>query len=309
VRTTGLKHRNALQNWSVNYVAISTAVIIPSLNSPIIDRIVAALRAQEDVVKAVEIIVVGIDDAKLVPAVDGVIFIDTGKPALASVARNRGVAATDAELLIFLDSDCLPTPDWLAEHVAAHQAGHPVVSGSVLPEGKNYWQLTYNLSLFHELLQPNAAGPRDFLATMNLSVERGVIDRVGLLDEQINRVEDVDWTTRMRRAGIVPFFWPPAAVWHEHNRTTLARVWEDCALSGYYMRTLRLEHSDLLLAPAILRYPRLVLALSPLIALAVTGRILWKRPFIVSRFWRTIPALYLTKIAWCWGASRPGEPS
>jgi GT2 family glycosyltransferase len=289
-------------------MSLSTAVIIPSLNSPLIAEVVGAVRAQEGVATQPEIIIVGKDEANLVPHLEQVQFIDTGQPALAATARNLGAAATDAELLIFLDSDCLPEPSWLAAHIAAHQAGHPVVSGSVLPTGENYWQLTYNLTLFHELLRPNPPGPRDFLATLNLSVERQVLEEVGLMDEGINRVEDVDWTTRMRRGGITPFFWPEAAVWHSHNRTTLARVWQDCALSGYHMRKLRLEHDDLLRAPGILRYPRLVLALSPLIALAATGRILWKRPYIVHRFWHTIPALYLTKIAWCWGASRPTEP-
>lgn len=288
-------------------MTLSVAVIIPSLNSPLIAEVVEAVRSQEGVATFPEIIIVGRDEAKLVPRVAGVRFIDTREPVLASIARNRGVAATTAELLIFLDSDCIPLPGWLAGHLAAHEQGHSVASGSVLPAGKNYWQLTYNLTLFHEVLQVNEPGPRDFLATLNLSVEREVLEAVGLMDEQINRVEDVDWTTRMRRAGLTPYFWPEAAVRHEHTRTTFAQVWQDCALSGYHMRTLRLEHKDMLRAPGILRYPRLVLALSPLIALVATGRILLKRPYILYRFWRTIPGLYLTKIAWCWGASRP-EP-
>jgi len=289
-------------------MSFSTAVIIPSLNSPLIAEVVAAVQAQVGIAAQPEIIIVGKDESNLIPTAEGVRFIDSGEPVLAATARNRGAIATEAELLLFLDSDCLPVPQWLAAHIEAHEAGHPVVSGSVLPVGDNYWHLTYNLTLFHEVLRPNPAGPRDFLATLNLSVERKVLAQVGLMDERINRVEDVDWTTRMRRAGITPFFWPAAAVRHQHSRTAAAQVWQDCALSGYHMRQLRLKHDDLLRAPGILRYPRLVLALSPLIALAATGRILWKRPYILRRFWRTIPALYWTKIAWCWGASRQDEP-
>lgn len=287
-------------------MSLSTAVIIPSLNSPLIAEVVGAVRSQAGVAEAPQIIVVGRDEANLVPSSEAVRFIDTGEPVIASIARNRGIAATEADLLIFLDSDCLPLPGWLAGHIAAHEAGHKVVSGSVLPAGDSYWQLTYNLTLFHEILRPNPPGPRDFLATLNLSVDRDVIAKAGVMDERVDRVEDVDWTTRMRRAGITPYFWPTAAVRHQHSRTTLPQVWQDCALSGYHMRRLRLEHGDMLTAPDILRYPRLVLLLSPLIALAATARILWKRPYIRRYYWKTIPALYLTKIAWCWGASRPG---
>ncbi|GAB4275331.1 MAG: hypothetical protein Kow0080_24670 [Candidatus Promineifilaceae bacterium] len=285
---------------------MKTAVIIPSLNSPLINQVIHALLNQQ--IKPSEIIIVGKDDLHLIPTEAPIRFIDTGKPVFASVARNRGAEASNAELLVFLDSDCIPTPTWLAEHIKAHKAGYKVVSGSVLPEGENFWHLTYNLTLFHEILTFNSPGPRDFLATINLSVKREVFETVGGMSEIINRVEDVDWTTRMRRAGIQPHFWPQAAVRHLHNRKKASSVWRDCALSGYHMRRLRLEHQDLLQAPAILRYPRLIWWVSPFIAAWATGRILWKRPLIFKQYWQTIPAIYLTKIAWCWGASRTTEP-
>lgn len=287
----------------------STAVIIPSLNSPIIDRVVKVVLQQEGVLSAPDIIVVGKDEAQLVPLSTSVTFVDTQEPVLASMARNRGVEYTDADLLVFLDSDCIPAPNWLAEHITAHEAGHAVVSGSVLPTGENYWHLTYNLTLFHEVLTFNSPGPRDFLATLNLSVSRDVWKHVGGMSETINRVEDVEWTTRMRQAGIQPYFWPGAIVHHIHNRRSLRTVWRDCALSGYHMRQLRLRRADMLQAPWLLNYRRLVWWLSPIVAAWATGRIIWKRPFILTRFWYTLPAIYLTKIAWCWGASRKKEPS
>ena len=287
---------------------MKTAVIIPSLNSPIIDQIITGVLHQEHITHQPEIVIVGKDDYGKIPPDSPVTFIDTEKPVLAAIARNRGARATDAELLLFLDSDCIPTPTWLAAHQEAHQAGHKVVSGSVLPKGTNYWHITYNLTLFHEILSLNDAGPRNFLATLNLSVEREVFNTIGGMNETINRVEDVDWTTRIRRAGIQPYFWPSAAINHLHNRSTPQAVWRDCALSGYHMRQLRLTHQDLLTAPGLLRYPRLVLLFSPIIATWATGRILWKRPYILKKFWYTIPAISWTKLAWCWGASQVTEP-
>lgn len=273
-----------------------------------IDQVITAVLSQEGVAAAPEIIVVGRDEPGIIPIDGAVRFLDTGFPVTAAVARNRGAAATSAELLIFLDSDCLPQQGWLRAHQLAHAAGHRVVSGSVLPQGSNYWHLIYNLTLFHEVLAFNAPGPRNFLATLNLSVAREVFATVGGMDETVNRVEDVDWTTRMLRAGIQPFFWPTAAVYHAHNRKTVAQVWRDCALSGYHMRWLRLRHADLLQAPGLLRYPRLVWWFAPVIAAWATGRIMLKRPLLVRRFWHTLPGIYFTKIAWCWGASQPNQP-
>ncbi len=164
------------------------------------------------------------------------------------------------------------------------------------------------MSGFHQVLTTNVPGPRDFLATLNLSVHRSVIDQVGGMNPTLNRVEDVDWTTRMRRVGIQPYFTPEAPVRHHHNRTDLRRVWNDCALSGYQMRWLRLQHDDLLQAPGLLRQRRLVWWLSPFIATWATARIIWQHPRMAARFWHTLPAIYLTKIAWCWGASRQALP-
>ena len=281
------------------------AIIIPSLNSPLIDQVLEAIKSQAEIEKVGQIIVVGKDDAGLISQTDCIQLIDTGHPVRASQARNLGMARAQAEILIFMDSDCLPRPGWLAQHIAAHEAGHTVVGGGVIPAGRNYWHLVYNLTLFHEYLSSAPAGPRDYLPTLNLSVARAVIEQVSGMDEAIDRVEDIDWTTRMRRAGIQPYFWPAAAVYHQHNRDNMKLVWQDCAHSGYHMRWLRLRHQDMLQAPVLFRWPRLVWWLSPLIAAWTTGRIFARQPVTFLRYWYTLPAIFLTKIGWCWGASRP----
>ncbi|MFZ0547315.1 MAG: glycosyltransferase [Candidatus Promineifilaceae bacterium] len=287
---------------------LTVSIVIPSLNSPIIDKVIDAILQQDKFEAVQEVVVVGKDDAHLLQPMKPVQFIETEKPILAAAARNRGIAASTGELLIFLDSDCLVQPGWLAEHMAAHEAGHCVVSGGILPEGENYWHLSYNLTLFHELLSTNSAEPKNFLATLNLSVDRVVIDQIGMMDETIDRVEDVDWTTRMRQAGIQPYFWPKAAVYHDHNRRTFKAVWRDCALSGFHMRQLRLRYSGWLQAPRILRNRFLVVLLSPFIAAWATLRILLRRRNILFQFPQTIPALFLTKVAWCWGAGQSKPP-
>lgn len=284
-----------------------TAVIIPSLNSPIVDRVVAAVLDQTGATTLNGIYVVGRDEANLLPRHEQVHLVDTGQPVPPGEARNCGLAATNAELLIFLDADCLPQPGWLAAHRAAHDAGHPVVGGGVMPVGKGYWHLSYNLTLFHEVFTTMPAGPRPYLPTLNLSVERRVVDTVGPLNADLPRAQDIEWSTRMRQAGFMPYFAPTAAVRHAHDRHTLTAVWRDCARSGQYMRAIRLRYPELLQAPGLLRYRTLVRLLSPAIAAWATARIVARRPAAWLPFAHTLPAIYVTKIAWCWGAGRPAR--
>jgi glycosyltransferase involved in cell wall biosynthesis len=282
------------------------SIIIPSLNSPILDQIVTAILAQDNAELIKEIVIVGKDDLGILTKKYNslVNFIDTETAVPPATARNIGIQATSSDLLVFIDSDCVPQARWLTEHLAAHQAGHSVVSGGVIPDGENYWALSYNLTMFYEYLSNAAPGPRFFLPTLNLSVEKRVIETVGLLDENLPRSQDLDWTTRMNEAGFQPYFWPAAAIQHQHNRTTMNQLWRDCVRSGHYARQARLTHQDTLHTPVWLRSRIFILLLSPLIAAGVSLRVLRLRPFILKHHWQTIPAIYISKLAWCWGASR-----
>ncbi len=280
------------------------SVIIPSLNSPILDDVLAAVRSQEGIEDVDEILVVGRDEPGLVGD-DGVArLIDTGRPVNSAVARNRGIRESSAPLLLFLDSDCVPRPGWLRAHQMAHAAGHAVVGGSVPPTGRTYWSRGYNLGMFQKYLPTRPAGPRAILPTLNLSVERRAIKAAGRLDETLARSQDMEWTARMGAARFQPWFQPEAIIDHRHNRDTFHSVWNDCARSGYYSRQVRLKHSELLGTPGILRRPSLLRLLSPLIAAAATARIVAGHPPIIRDHLSGLPAIFLTKLAWAWGAGR-----
>ena len=53
----------------------------------------------------------------------------------AVAARQRGAAGSRGEVLAFTDSDCAPDPVWLAEGVAALDAGADLVVGPTMPAG------------------------------------------------------------------------------------------------------------------------------------------------------------------------------
>ena len=198
------------------------SIIIPSLNSPLIDRVITALIAQSRIEAIQEILVVGRDVPGLVPRHPLVTFVDTGVPVTAPVARNIGIRMAQAITLAFIDADCVAELDWLACLLEARDAGNDVVSGAMEFDNDNYWATAYNISMFHEFLPTAPAGYRVHLPTANLLVRRHVIDAVGPLDEMLPRGQDTDWTARMTEHGYRLRFVPQARVHHDHARRTRA---------------------------------------------------------------------------------------
>lgn len=141
----------------------------------------------------------------------------------AASARNRGLAATMAPLLVFLDDDMIPDPGCLAAHAAAHGAhpgalvlGHmpvsPLSPRSFLTEGLDGWAARR-----HDRLKAPGAVPRwtDVL-TGHLSIGRPAFGRVGGFDPSFTAGgtfggEDVEFGWRAVEAG-VPLVYAPDAI-------------------------------------------------------------------------------------------------
>jgi Glycosyl transferase family 2 len=51
-----------------------------------------------------------------------------------ALARNRAVATTDAEIVVFTDDDCRPSPNWVASLAAGFGAGIGIVQGRTIPD-------------------------------------------------------------------------------------------------------------------------------------------------------------------------------
>ena len=81
------------------------SVIIPNLNSPIVNRTVESILKQQFDRTLFEIIVIGMDRFNLIKNNDQVIFIDTKKQISPAKARNRGAKIANGKVLVFIDSD------------------------------------------------------------------------------------------------------------------------------------------------------------------------------------------------------------
>lgn len=178
------------------------AVIIPHFND--LDRLMRCLEAlMPQVSAAVEVVVV--DNASSV-ALDVVtrtfpdlrLVVERQKGA--AMARNRGVGETTAAHLFFLDSDCVPTPDWLATALMLKDRAD-VVGGTVTVFDETPAPRS-GAEAFETVFAFDNAGyiaSKGFSVTANLLTTRRVFNDVG--DFRAGMSEDLDWCQRATAKG------------------------------------------------------------------------------------------------------------
>jgi len=155
----------------------------------------------------------------------------------AGPARNGGAAVAIGEVLAFLDSDCVPEPQWIAEGMVA-LAGHDVVGGSVNVFANDPDKLTAAeaFECIFAFNNENYLRRKGFVVSANLFCEKVVFDRVGGFATGVS--EDVDWCHRALAQGLRIGFAPKAAVGHPARRSwaELKRKWSRINSQTYVLK-------------------------------------------------------------------------
>jgi glycosyltransferase involved in cell wall biosynthesis len=176
------------------------SVIIPVRNgASFLPQAVASIQAQN--YPALEIIVVddgSTDDvSQALPRLPATIRYFRQESSGPSAARNRGIRESGGEFIAFLDVDDLWPADNLRIMVEA-MAANPqldVVQGYAqimrqMPDTGEYEFIGCPLEVFLDYLGGGL-------------YRRSAFDRVGLLDENLNYCEDLDWFYRARAGGLL----------------------------------------------------------------------------------------------------------
>lgn len=185
------------------------------------------------------------------------------------VARLRNLALTAARTpwVAFTDSDCVPSPGWLAGLVAAAADGVGVVQGQVIPDPAvplERWHLSLEVSSFTRLYE-----------TANLMVRRGPLLELGGFDEGLGLYgEDTAAGWRLARAGWRGVFTADAvvahAVTHPGMRRVLRRVWQTYRNWPGLIRLFPEMRQELMWRPLFLRRTDVAIVLLALTPLTVT---------------------------------------
>jgi GT2 family glycosyltransferase len=200
----------------------NVSVIIPHYNDLSgLDRCLAALVQQTYPAELTEIIVSDNGSPQGIEAVRACI---AGRAGLvqsqtrgAGPTRNCGVVASSAPLLAFIDSDCIPEPQWLSGGVAA-LAGNDVIGGPVNVVVDHDGPLSPAEAYEMVFAFNNKAYIRKkgFTGAGNMFVSRAVFDDVGPFGVGLS--EDVDWCHRAGARGYRLRYAPDAAVAHPARR-------------------------------------------------------------------------------------------
>lgn len=161
-----------------------------------------------------------------------------------SIARNYGMARADGDFFVFVDSDCILPPGYIASlrrSLAASPAdcfGGPDAAHSSF--SKTQKAINYAMTSFLTTggIRGGKVSMEKFTPrTFNMGFSREVYDRVGGFREMFS--EDIDMSTRIRLAGFRTMLFPDVYVYHK-RRVDMRKFWKQVHVFGMSRITLEL---------------------------------------------------------------------
>lgn len=219
-------------------------------------------------------------------------------------ARNIGVEKARGDIVLFLDTDCIPAPTWIDDMFHALQT-HEVdgVGGGV--ENGTPWNMTgsvgFYLEFFRFLTHKGSPYQAYFFMGGNSGFRKEVCQSIPFNDLSVG--DDFLFAWNMAKQGKSLMFVPSAVVRHV-NRTGLRTVLRYQYLLGKGACRYRQSVSPKL--SAFFRWmPYTIFLTPPVVMLWISGIVLKRRNLMGwSSFFPLMPALCLGHLVWAWGFFR-----
>ena len=201
--------------------ADDVTLVVPVRDRPEgLSHLVGALRADP---ATAGLPVVVVDDGSVVPvSVPGATVLRHEVARGPAAARNTGLRSATSEFVAFLDSDCVPEPQWL-ERLRPHldDPRLAVVAPRIvaLAGAERGWLSDYEAAVSALDMGPDPAAVRPLSAASYLPSAALLARRSALgdgFDEAMRVAEDVDLVWRLTAAGWRVRYEPGARVAHDH---------------------------------------------------------------------------------------------
>lgn len=287
---------------------MTVSVVIPAYNCAAhIERLLSSLRAQTYPRDRYEIILVddgssdetaALAERALTRWPDGagrVLRKPNGGPAS---ARNAGIRASTADVIAFIDADCVADEDWLERVVGALAGADAGAAGAggplrnVAPPG---WVSDY-LDACQFYRQRVRNGVVDYLLTANVAFRRDALARVGGFAERPGVwAEDADLSFRLKQQGYALLLAPGGVVTHFGSPGSVRSLSRELYRYGFGAAVLsRTWRNGRTPTTELIRHGGAAL-LAPALAWRLRRRVGLAR---AMSFW---PLIALEHLSFCWG--------
>ncbi|MDQ7781751.1 MAG: mycofactocin biosynthesis glycosyltransferase MftF [Desulfomonilaceae bacterium] len=144
-----------------------------------------------------------------------------------SAARNRGAKDARGDIIAFVDSDCIATPEWLRDLVPYFRDERNVLVGGYVASFytesllDRYEEVQSPLNMGEETVVGAGVESDFYVPTCNMLVRRDTYLEVGGLNEDMRVGEDVDLCWRLKEHGHRLVYVPKGVVRHKHRNRLL----------------------------------------------------------------------------------------
>jgi cellulose synthase/poly-beta-1,6-N-acetylglucosamine synthase-like glycosyltransferase len=268
----------------------SVTVVVPAFNaSATLSRCLDALKRQTYPEGLRTVIVVddgSIDNTRQIAAASGIQVLAQSNEG-AAAARNLGARAAKSDIILFTDSDCIPSNDWMAEMITPFS--DPRVAGT-----KGFYR-TNQSSLTARFVQAEyeikCRGLRlkdsiDFIDTYSAGYRRDIFNENGGFDTSYKgaNAEDVEFSYRLAGKGCRLVVAKGAYVLHRHPETVRDYFRKKCRYA-YYRAVTWQKHPEKALRDSYTpNTQKFEVLLSPLLGVFAAGTILWPAAFLPLLF-------------------------
>ncbi|OGW60103.1 MAG: hypothetical protein A2V83_02890 [Nitrospirae bacterium RBG_16_64_22] len=155
----------------------------------------------------------------------------------AARARNVGAQEAKGDILFFTDADCLLQEDTLSTAArASAEAGPDTIVGGTytrIPHDRRFFSLFQSVFInYSETKRPENP---DYIATHAMMIDAGLFRRQGGFDERFLPIlEDVEFSHRLRKAGVRLVMRPEVLVQHIFNFSMLRSLRNALRKSTYW---------------------------------------------------------------------------